>query len=134
MNVAKRSSFVDIIDGRGKKIENREIPTDKDSYRQYFRSWAKKPVRVAVEAGGHTRWSYDAITKLGIDVYVVNPHKVKVIAESKRKTDKVDVKYWRIFFAWMGCPEKSMSQKVKAESYGISCDPATNSSKAQRAG
>ena len=46
LDVASKSSFVHVIDGRGKKIETKEIPTDKDSYRQYFRPWAKKPVRV----------------------------------------------------------------------------------------
>jgi transposase len=89
LDVANKSSFVYVIDGREKK-EIKETSADKDSFRQYFRSWAKKPVCVAVEAGGHTRWIYDVITKLGIDIYVVNPQKVKLIAESKRKTDKVD--------------------------------------------
>jgi transposase len=75
LDIASKSSFVHVIDGRGKNLESKEIPTDKDSYRLYFRSWAKKPVRVPVEAGGHARWIHNAITKLGIDVYVVNPHK-----------------------------------------------------------
>ena len=82
LDVASKSSFVHVIDGRGKKIESKEIPTDKDGYRQYFGEWAKKAVYVAVEAGGHTRWIHDTITKFGINVYVVNPHKVKLIAES----------------------------------------------------
>ena len=106
LDVANKNSFVYVIDGRGKKIESREIPTDKDSYRQYFSPWAKKPVRVAVEAGGHTRWIYDTITKLGIDAYVVNPHKVKLIAESKRKTDKVDAKVLADLLRMDGLPRK----------------------------
>jgi len=80
LDVASKSSIVHVIDGRGKKIESKEIPTDKDSYRQYFGEWAKKAVYVAVETGGHTRWIHDTITKFGINVYVVNPHKIKLIA------------------------------------------------------
>ncbi len=92
IDVSNKSTFVHVINGRGRKIESQEIPTDKDGYRQYFTKWTDKPVRVAVEAGGHTRWIHDILTKLGIDVYVVNPHKVKLIAESKKKTDKIDAK------------------------------------------
>jgi transposase len=49
-----------------------------------------KPVKVAVEAGGHSRWIHDTLKKLGIRVYIVNPDKVKLIAKNKKKTDKVD--------------------------------------------
>jgi transposase len=106
LDVANKNSFVYVINGRGKKIESKEIPTDKDSYRQYFRPWSKNPVRIAVEAGGHTRWIHDIITKLGIDVYVVNPHKVKLIAESKKKTDKVDAKVLADLLRMDGLPRR----------------------------
>ena len=56
LDVASKSSFVYIIDGRGKKIESKDILTDKGGYRQFFGEWSKKAVYVAVEAGGHTRW------------------------------------------------------------------------------
>jgi transposase len=49
-----------------------------------------KPVKVAVEAGGHSRWIHDTLKKLAISVYIVNPNKVKLIAKNKKKTDKVD--------------------------------------------
>jgi transposase len=106
LDVANKSSVVYAIDGRGKKVESKEITTDKDSFRQYFIPWAKKPVRVAVEAGGHTRWIHDLLSKLGIDAYVVNPHKVKLIAESKKKTDKVDAKVLADLLRMDGLPER----------------------------
>src|ERR1700690_326982 len=106
LDVASKSSYVYVLDGRGKKIENKEIPTDKDSFRQYFGQWAKKAVYVAVEAGGHTRWIHDLITKLGINVYVVNPHKVKLIAESKKKTDKIDAKILAELLRIDGLPKR----------------------------
>jgi transposase len=106
LDVASKSSFVHVIDGRGKKIESKEIPKDKDSYRQYFKPWAKKPVKVAVEAAGHSRWIYDVLTLLGIGVYVVNPNKVKLIAESKKKTDKVDAKVLAYLLPMDGLPKR----------------------------
>jgi transposase len=90
VDVSEKNSFVYVTDGRGRKIESLEIPTDKDGYRQYFKRWMKKPVEVAVEAGGHSRWIHDTLKKLGISVYVVNPKQVKLIAKSKKKTDKID--------------------------------------------
>ena len=51
LDVASKSSYAYVVDGRGEKIEGKEIPTDRDSYRQYFTPWAKKPAKVAVEAG-----------------------------------------------------------------------------------
>jgi transposase len=106
LDVASKSSFVYVIDGRGKKIESKEIPTDKDGFRQYFGAWSKKPAYVAVEAGGHTRWIHDVITQLGISVYVVNPLKVKLIAESKKKTDKIDAKILADLLRMDGLPRR----------------------------
>jgi len=92
-DVSEKSSYVYVTDGRGRKIESQEIPTDKDGYRQYFKKWVGKHVKVAVEAGGHSRWIHDTLKKLGISVYIVNPNKVKLIAKNKKKTDKVDAAF-----------------------------------------
>ena len=92
-DVSEKSSYVYVTDGRGRKVESKEIPTDKDGYRQYFKQWKDKPVKVAIEAGGHSRWIYDTLKKLGISVYIVNPNKVKLIATNKKKTDKVDAAF-----------------------------------------
>jgi transposase len=89
-DVSEKSSYVHVSDGNGRKVESQQIPTDKDGYRQYFKKWVGKHVKVAVEAGSHSRWIHDTLKKLGISVYVVNPNKVKLIAKSKKKTDKVD--------------------------------------------
>ena len=106
LDVASKSSFVYAVNSKGKKIESREIPTDKDSFRQYFRPWAKKSAAVAVESGGHSRWIHDVLSCLGLSVYVVNPNKVKLISESKRKTDKVDAKVLAELLRMDGLPQR----------------------------
>lgn len=83
-DVSEKSSYVYVTDDKGKKVESLGIPTDKDRYRQYFIKWINKPVKVAVEAGGHSRWIHDTLKKLGINVYIVNPNKVKLIAKNKK--------------------------------------------------
>jgi transposase len=106
LDVANKGSFVYVIDRKGKKVESKEIGTDKDSYSQYFRKWKNRAAEVAVEAGGSSRWIYDLLTGMGIGVYVVNPLKVKLIAETKKKTDKVDAKVLAELLRIGGLPEK----------------------------
>ncbi|MFN3396476.1 MAG: transposase, partial [Thermodesulfovibrionales bacterium] len=106
LDVASKGSFVYVTDRRGKKVEGREILTNKESYREYFRKWKDRAVEVAVEAGSQTRWIHDLLTGMGTGVYVVNPNKVKLIAETKRKTDKVDAKVLAELLRIGGLPER----------------------------
>lgn len=75
-------------------------------FKRYFGRWKKKLITVAVEAGGQTRWIFDTLKGIGIEVYVVNPNKVKLIAETKRKTDKVDAKVLAELLRIDGLPER----------------------------
>jgi transposase len=92
IDVASKGSYVYIKDRRGLKVEGREIATTKAAIRTFFKNYRDQKIEVAIEAGGSTRWIHDLLTRLGIRVYVVNPNKVKAIASSKRKTDKIDAK------------------------------------------
>jgi len=60
---------------------------------------------VAIEAGNQTAWVYEVLVALGAKVTVVNPTKVKLIAESRRKTDKVDAKILCELLRLGGLPE-----------------------------
>lgn len=92
LDIASKGSFVYVRDKRGNKVESGEILTNRKNIKSFFEKYVDKKVIVAIEAGGSTRWIYDLLTRMGIDVYVVNPNKVKAIADSKRKTDKIDAK------------------------------------------
>lgn len=106
LDVSSRGSFIYVVDRRGKKVCSGEILTNKGSYREYFSKWKGRAVEVAVESGGHTRWIYDLLTGMGIGVYVVNPNKVKLIAETKKKTDRVDAKVLAELLRIGGLPER----------------------------
>jgi transposase len=92
LDVACKGSFVYVRDRKGSKVESGEIETTRKGIKSFFEKYVDKKIIVAVEASGSTRWIYDLLTRMGIDVYVVNPNKVKAIADSKRKTDKIDAK------------------------------------------
>lgn len=106
LDVASSGSYVYVVDRRGRKVEGREIPTSRKWYKWYFKQWKKKLITIAVEAGGHTRWIFDTLKEMGIEAYVVNPNKVKLIAETKRKTDKVDAKVLAELLRIDGLPER----------------------------
>lgn len=91
-DVASKGSYLYVQDDKGRKAEGREIPTTRWAIREAFKRYKSSLIEVAIEAGNQTRWIYDELRKLEIRVYVVNANKVKAIAASKRKTDKIDAK------------------------------------------
>lgn len=92
LDVASKGSFLYVQDRRSRKVESREILTIRWAIEEAFKKYDRRQIEVAIEAGGQTRWIYDTLKEMGVRVYVVNPNKVKAIAESKRKTDKIDAK------------------------------------------
>lgn len=92
LDVAMKSSYVFITDEKGKKISSGEVGTVKESLSARLRPFVRGGLVVALEAGNQTAWIHDLLVKLGARVTVVNPTKVKLIAESRRKTDKIDAK------------------------------------------
>jgi transposase len=92
IDIAMKSSYIYITDSRGHKKTSGEIPTTASAFRQRLRPYLRQGLSVAIEAGNQTAWIHDLLVDLGTQVTVVNPAKVKLIAESRRKTDKVDAK------------------------------------------
>lgn len=92
LDVATKGSYYYITDKEGNKIANGEVPTDKDGLRARLTAHIREGMTIAIEAGNQTRWIYDYLKELGAEVVVVNAMRVKAIANSKRKTDKVDAK------------------------------------------
>src|SRR5262249_2392141 len=70
-----------------------------------LRPFLRSGLAVAIEAGNQTAWIYEVLVALGAQVTVVNPNKVKLIAESRCKTDKVDAKILSELLRLGGLPE-----------------------------
>jgi transposase len=92
IDIASVSSFVYVCDGEGTKILAREVETDARLFAWVLKPHLKGGLKIAIEAGNQTAWIYECLVQLGAEVTVVNPNKVKAIAESRRKTDKIDAK------------------------------------------
>jgi transposase len=92
IDVAMKSSYLYITDGRGRKTTSGEISTTYMALRRRLRPLVRGGLKIAIEAGNQTAWIYESLVDLGAEVVVVNPAKVKLIAESRRKTDKIDAR------------------------------------------
>jgi transposase len=92
LDVAMVSSYLYVSDAEGNRLMSGPVATDKGALRETLGRFVKRPLKVAIEAGNQTAWLYEALNEMGAEVTVVNPTKVKLIAESRRKTDKVDAK------------------------------------------
>jgi transposase len=92
IDIAGVSSYVYVVDERGRKRWSGPVATSKVGLTARLKRFVRGGLRVAIEAGNQTAWIYEALVEMGAEVTVVNPSKVKLIAESRRKTDKVDAK------------------------------------------
>jgi transposase len=92
IDLAGVSSDAYVTDEKGQKPWSGPLETKKAAFERLAKKVGRGGLPVAIEAGNQTAWVYEELVKLGAKVTVVNPTKVKWIAESRRKTDKVDVK------------------------------------------
>jgi transposase len=81
-----------VTDERGQKLASGEVETTKKGLEDRLRRFVRSGLSIAIEAGNQTAWIYEVLVAMGAKVTVVNPTKVKAIAESRRKTDKIDAR------------------------------------------
>jgi transposase len=105
LDVAMKSSYLYITDGTGRKLTSGEMPTAAGALRQRLRPYLRGGLRIALEAGNQSVWLHDLLVEFGAEVVVVNPTKVKPIAESRRKTDKIDARVLCELLRLDGLPE-----------------------------
>jgi transposase len=92
LDVAMVSSYLYVSDEKGRKLMSGPVATQAQALRQRLGRFVAQGLKVAIEAGNQTAWLHEVLTGMGADVTVVNPTKVKLIAQSRRKTDKIDAK------------------------------------------
>jgi transposase len=105
LDIAGLSSYVFVTDGQGRKLSSGPVATMKAALEARLRPFLRGGLAVAIEAGNQTAWVYEVLVALGAQVTVVNPGKVKAIAESRRKTDKIDAKILCELLRLGGLPE-----------------------------
>jgi transposase len=92
IDLAGVSSYAFVTDEKGTKLWSGPFATEKAAFERLVKKFADSGLSIAIEAGNQTAWVHEELVKLGAEVTVVHPTKVKLIAESRRKTDKIDAK------------------------------------------
>jgi transposase len=92
LDLAGLSSYAYVTNQQGSKMWAGPVETTKTALTSLVKRYLSHGLSISIEAGNQTAWVHELLVKLGAKVTVVNPTKVKLIAESRRKTDKVDAK------------------------------------------
>jgi transposase len=94
-----------VEDARGRCVKRAVVATTPTGLAEIAERYAGAGLRVAIEAGNQTAWIVDLLRELGAKVHVVHPLKVKLIAESKKKTDRIDAQLLAHLLRVGGLPE-----------------------------
>ena len=65
-----------------------KVPTRRGALRDFFRQ--RERSRVIFEAGPHALWVSELLTELGHEVVACHARRIRLIAESRNKNDRVD--------------------------------------------
>ena len=88
MDLGMKQSEICELDAAGAVEARATIPTTRAAIKRWFGK--REKAEICLEAGGSSPWVDRLLRELGHDVVVVNPRRVKLIAESTLKTDKID--------------------------------------------
>lgn len=90
MDVHAKQTYFCVLDEEGRKVEQGKVETKEEGLREVIDRHKAGGVQVAIEATTTSWWVQEILKKAGAKVEVTNPYKVKLISESRAKTDKAD--------------------------------------------
>ena len=88
IDVHQKYSEICWLSEAGEVKQRRRVPTTEASLRRFF--GRIEPVRVVLESSCVTPWVSRLIGEMGHEVVVLNPRRVRLIAESTLKSDTID--------------------------------------------
>jgi transposase len=111
IDVHARVSELCELSASGRVLRRERMATTQAGLRRRFEG--KPKARIVVECGGSTPWVVRLLEELGHQVVVVNPRRVRLIAESTLKCDRVDAE----ILARLSRLEPEMLRPVYQRSY-----------------
>lgn len=85
----KKSTYC-VLDGAGEIVSEGDVSTSEGALRQQFKGYSES--LVAMEVGTHSGWVSRVLKQMGLEVVVANARKVRLIAESTKKSDSEDAR------------------------------------------
>ncbi len=92
LDIGSPSSYVHVGKKSGCQVARGEVATTREGLRERLGPYVRRGLKVAIEAGNQTYWIHKLLVEMGAQVTVVNPTQVKLIAQSRKKTDKIDAR------------------------------------------
>src|SRR5262250_281290 len=100
-----KSSTIWIVDRKGRKVSSSTVMTSAEGFAAGLGRWARRGLKSTVEASGITPWVCQLLKDIRVKVVVVNPHRMRLIAESRKKSDRVDAETLAELLRLGGLPE-----------------------------
>ncbi len=92
MDLHKKTVQISVMDDRGIEISNTSVQNSRKTLEASLRK-IPPDAKYVLESSSVWRETYRLMTEdMGLDVILSNPYRTKIIAESKKKTDKVDAR------------------------------------------
>lgn len=88
IDVGDRLSELCFLEEEGEVCERAQLKTTEEALRKRFAGMER--VRIVLEVGTHSPWMSRLLESLGHEVVVANAHRVRLIAQSTKKTDRND--------------------------------------------
>ena len=92
LDLHAKESYLYVIDQRGRRIMSRSVPTQARCYKEWLGPLVRRKLMVVVEASTMTGWAVEQLRRVGAEVVVVDPRRVRLIAETRRKNDRADAR------------------------------------------
>lgn len=97
LDVGDRTSELYVRDVTGAIRERLHLQTREQAFCRWFSR--RQGLRVVLEAGTHSPWISRLLTRLGHDAVVLQPRRIRLIAQSLQKPDRSDAET----LAFLGC-------------------------------
>jgi transposase len=91
IDLHKKNSYITVMNKDGDILNQTRLPNKKEYVKEFFSS-IERQSSVAMEATGNWYWYIDYLQQNGFDTKLGNSRKLKIIAETTCKTDKIDSK------------------------------------------
>src|SRR5580704_1296486 len=116
LDLGDRSSWYCLLDESGAVLVEEKVSTTPKAMREAFEGTPQ--CRIALETGMHSPWVSRVLSELGHEVIVAHARSVRLIGESRKKTDRIDAqtlaRLARIDPQLL-CPVKHRSAKAQAD-------------------
>lgn len=88
LDLGDRISHLCVLDSQGEVVREGRMTTSRDEFERFFGQIGA--CVVAFEVGTHSRWTDEVIRACGHETLIANPHQVKLVYGSYKKTDRTD--------------------------------------------